>query len=163
MKELNFKPHKSTKDFRKNYKLHDLAEQHGKNLLIQWGFKFIEYGKDKRFEKVWEKGEDKPDLIIEYKDKRALLDWKGKHKSIWLVNKRAIDSYKRWEEKLKTPVIICFFLFNNNNSINKICFALINSHKYQTSKRKEWDKNQTIEFEKDLPLFSKVNLLKFLQ
>lgn len=160
MKDLDFNPHKSTKEFRKNYKLHDLAEIYGKNLLIQWGFKFIEYGKDKRYEKVWEKGEDKPDLLIEYKDKRALLDWKGKHKPVWIVNKRAVDSYKIWEEKLKLPMIICFAVFDASNLLDNIYFASTLMHKYEISKKKEWDKNLTVEFEKDLPLFTKPNLLK---
>ncbi len=108
MKKLDFNPHKSKEAFRNNYKLHDFAEVYGKNLLIQWGFTFHEFGKDKRYEKVWEKGQDKPDLIIEYKGKKALLDWKGKHKNVWLVNKRAVDSYFVWREKLKIPVFVCF-------------------------------------------------------
>ena len=91
MKKLDFNPSKSTDDFRKNYKLHDIAEYNGKNLLTQWGFKCTEFGEDNRYKKVWEKGEDKPDTIISYNDRSALLDWKGKHGSTWLVNERAIS------------------------------------------------------------------------
>ncbi|MCB0732542.1 MAG: hypothetical protein KDC88_16080, partial [Ignavibacteriae bacterium] len=93
MKTLDFKPKKSKEDFRKNYKLHDLAEYHGKNLLTQWGIDFEDFGKDKRYEKVWEKGEDKPDIIAELNGKKFLIDWKGKTKEVFWVNKRAIDSY----------------------------------------------------------------------
>ena len=85
MKELDFKPHKTTEEFRNNYKLHDLAEECGKNLLVQWGIKFDLFGKDRRYEKVWERGKDKPDLIISYKGKEGLLDWKGKHTSRWIM------------------------------------------------------------------------------
>ena len=51
MKNLDFRPSKSTKDFRKNYKLHDIAEYNGKNLLVQWGFKCTEFGEDNRYKK----------------------------------------------------------------------------------------------------------------
>ena len=37
MKGLDFRPAKSKEEFRGNYKLHDLAERTGKNLLVQWG------------------------------------------------------------------------------------------------------------------------------
>ncbi len=162
MKNLNFDPHKSTGEFRKNYKLHDFAEVAGKNLLIQWGIKFIDFGMDKRYEKVWEKGEDKPDLFIEYKNKKALLDWKGKHKPVWLVNKRAVDSYNLWHKKLNVPIFICFAVFDDLNNLADFRFAVTNVHKYEISENKEWDKNITVKFEKDLPQFSKVNILKFL-
>lgn len=162
MKDLDFNPHKSTKEFRKNYKLHDLAETHGKNLLIQWGFHFDEFGKDNRYEKVWEKGEDKPDLLIGYKNKSALLDWKGKHKSLWIVNKRAVSAYEKWKKEFDLPVFICFAVFDEHDMIFEIRFACLGSHGYAISAKKEWDKNDTVEFKTDLPVFSKTNILKYL-
>ena len=162
MKDLDFNPHKSTYEFRKNYKLHDLAEAYGKNLLIQWGFNFDEFGKDNRYEKVWEKGDDKPDLMIEYKNKKAFLDWKGKHKPVWMVNKRAVVSYERWKTKYNLPVFICFVVFDVHNLIIEIRFACLGRHGYLISEKKEWDKNDTIEFKTDLPVFSKTNILKYL-
>lgn len=45
MKNLDFKPHKTKNNFYKNYRLQDLAEKHGKNILIQWGFGYEEFGK----------------------------------------------------------------------------------------------------------------------
>ena len=110
MKNLDFNPTKSTDDFRKNYKLHDIAEFNGKNLLTQWGFTCHDFGEDNRYKKVWEKGEDKPDSIISYKDKSALLDWKGKHSSTWLVNERAFKSYQKWSKEFGLPVVIAFFV-----------------------------------------------------
>jgi hypothetical protein len=109
MEDLNFQPHKSKEEFRKNYKLHDLAEQFGKNLLIQWGIKFDIFGKDRRYEKVWEGGKDKPDLIISYKGKEALLDWKGKHNAKWIMNERAYQSYLAWKNKMNMPVLLPSF------------------------------------------------------
>lgn len=162
MKELNFQPHKSTSDFRKNYKLHDAAEIFGKNLLIQWGVRFEEFGRDKRFEKVWEKGKDKPDLIINYKGKKAFLDWKGKHKPVWLVNKRAVESYERWSQLMSIPVLVCFTVFDEERNLTEIKFACIGRHSYTASEKKEWDMNETIEFEPALPEFSKAALLSFL-
>jgi hypothetical protein len=162
LEELDFTPHKSTSDFRKNYRLHDLAENYGKNLLIQWGIKFEEFGKDKRYQKVWEKGKDKPDLLINYKGKKALLDWKAKHKPQWIVNKRAVDSYGGWEKQMRLPVIVCFALFDKEENLLEQRFACIGKHVLKNGSGEAWDKNKTIEFEQVLPLFSKAALIKFL-
>ena len=162
MKNLDFNPSKSTEDFRKNYKLHDLAENVGKNLLTQWGINFSSFGEDNRYTKVWEKGEDKPDLIINYKKKHAFLDWKGKHKEKWLVNERAIKSYEKWSRKFNVPVLISFFVFNDNKELLNRKFALVGYHEYEKSAVKQWDKNRTIEFEDSLPDFNKENLIMSL-
>ena len=162
MKVWDFDPLKSGEEFRHNYKLHDLAESQGKRMLKDWGFTFNDFGMDKRNEKVWEKGEDKPDLIMSYNGRRALLDWKGKHKSVWLINKRAFISYRTWMKKFGVPVFVCFFVFDNLNAIQDIRFACIGRHSFLESKGKEWDKNATVEFEMDLPEFTKENMLSFI-
>jgi Holliday junction resolvase len=161
MKDLKFKPAKSKEDFRNNYKLHDLAEYHGKNLLTQWGIDFDDFGKDKRYEKVWEKGEDKPDIIAKFDDKKFLIDWKGKSKEAFWVNKRAIDSYINWSEKLNMPIVICFFLFENNQLKDRR-FALVTMHKYEEIFSKAWDKNEVVKFNEELPILTKSNLIKIL-
>ena len=162
MKNLDFNPSKSTKDFRKNYELHDIAEFHGKNLLTQWGFKCSDFGEDNRYKKVWEKGADKPDTIISYKEKSALLDWKGKRGARWFVNERAINSYKKWSVEFGLPIIIAFFVIDDEKKIIKRNFAILNKHLYKTSSGKQWDKNITIEFQNDIPAFTKANLLEIL-
>ena len=163
MKILDFNPHKTKKDFYKNYRLHDLAEKHGKNLLIQWGVGYEEFGKDLRNEKVWEKGKDKPDLIIKYKNKSGLLDWKGKHDSVWKINKRAFDSYLFWGKKLNLSIIIAFVVFDEKDTFLDFRFAVLNIHKHLISDKKEWDKNKTVVFEDELPSFTKVNLIKAIE
>lgn len=160
MKELDFQPHKSTEEFRKNYKLHDIAEECGKNLLIQWGIKFDLFGKDRRYEKVWEKGKDKPDLIVSYKGKDGLLDWKGKHTSKWIMNERAYQSYLDWKNKMNMPVFIAFFLFDEKESLMKNRLAVVGVHKPKISSTKEWDKNKTVEFDNSLPAFIKSEILR---
>ncbi|MEE9431813.1 MAG: hypothetical protein V3V16_12270 [Melioribacteraceae bacterium] len=162
MKTLNFKPAKTKNDFRKNYKLHDLAEYHGKNLFSQWGIDFNEFGKDRRYEKVWEKGKDKPDILANYLGIEFLIDWKGKRKPGWWVNKRAVESYKGWSEKLNLKMVICYFVFNESNALQERSFALLNYHKYKELANKAWDKNDVVAFEKDLPKFTKLNLIKTL-
>lgn len=162
MEELDFQPAKSTKDFRENYKLHDFAERTGKDLLVQWGIRFKKFGDDKRFEKLWEKGEDKPDLVITYNNKFGLLDWKGKHSTKWIVNTRAVKAYERWQHKFNVPVIICFISFDEQNCIKDRRFTIINYHKYVYNKHKQWDKNKTVEYKIDLPVFNKENLLKYV-
>ncbi len=162
MKRLDFQPAKSKEEFRSNYKLHDLAERAGKNLLVQWGIDFKMFGEDKRYEKIWEKGEDKPDVIIDYKEKKALLDWKGKHTGTFLVNSRAINSYLRWQKKINIPVIIAFIIFDENNRLIDRRLAFLPVHKFIDSETEQWDKNKTVEFKEELPKFTKENLLKFL-
>ncbi len=162
MKELDFRPHKSTEEFRNNYKLHDLAESYGKNLLVQWGIEFNEFGKDRRYEKVWEKGKDKPDLIISYKGKETMLDWKGKHSPKWLMNERAYNAYLEWKTKMNIPVLVAFFLFDEKDNLLENRFAAIGIHQLNLTKGKEWDKNKTVEFKNSLPSFTKSEILKYL-
>ncbi len=162
MKELNFRPAKSKEEFRNNYKLHDLAERVGKNLLVQWGIEFKEFGEDKRYEKLWEKGEDKPDVIIKYKNNFALLDWKGKRTKMFIVNERAAHAYLKWQKKLEVPVIIAFLLFDDNRNLIDRRFAFLEAHKFISSKSEQWDKNKTVEFDEELPKFTKENLIKYL-
>jgi Holliday junction resolvase len=162
MKKLDFQPTKSKEDFRKNYKLHDIAEYHGKNLFSQWGIDFIDYGKDKRYERVWEKGEDKPDIIAEYNNIKFLIDWKSKTKDTFWVNKRAVDSYENWSRKLSLPIVIAFFVFDKQNNLTDRRFAILNNHKYSVQKDKAWDKNEVVKFSPELPKFTKLNLLNIL-
>ncbi len=162
MEKLNFKPYKSRDEFRDNYKLHDLAEILGKNLLIQWGFEFEEFGKDKRYEKVWESGKDKPDLVISYKGKKALLEWKGKRKCKLIINERAAMAYKEWSKRLELTTFICFAVFDDAYNLQGIRFAVIDFHTFNNSAKREWDKNKTVDFAGELPLFTKANVLKFL-
>jgi hypothetical protein len=162
MEKLNFRPSKSKEDFRRNYKLHDLADFHGKNLLTQWGIKFKEFGMDKRYEAVWEKGKDKPDLVLTINDRKIFLDWKGKNNDKWLVNKRAVEAYHHWKEKYKLPVIIVFFVFDKDQTILFRKFAMLDLHPYTNSVKKQWDKNKTVEFNSPLPEFSRENLIKLI-
>lgn len=162
MEELDFSPAKSKEKFRSNYKLHDLAERTGKNLLVQWAIDFKMFGEDKRYEKLWEKGDDKPDVIIDYKGKQALLDWKGKHTKTFILNTRAIKSYEKWHNKFNIPVIIAFFIFDENNYLTDRRFAFLPVHNFIDSATEQWDKNKTVEFEEDLPKFTKENVIKYL-
>lgn len=162
MKKLDFRPAKSKEEFRSNYKLHDLAERAGKNLLVQWGIEFKDFGEDKRYERLWEKGEDKPDVIIKYKNNFALLDWKGKHSKAFIVNERAAKAYLNWQKKLDVPVIIAFLLFDDDKNLIDRRFAFLEAHKFIPSEHEQWDKNKTVEFGEELPRFTKENLIKYL-
>ncbi len=162
MRKLDFNPAKSTASFRKNYRLHDLAEFSGKNLLTQWGISFKEFGHDNRYKKVWEKGEDKPDVIIKYKGKSAMLDWKGKHKPKWMLNERAIKAYERWSEVYSLPIIVAFFVYDQKQNLLKRKFAFLKTHHYVESNGKQWDKNKTVEFRENLPDFTKANVINYL-
>lgn len=164
MKKLEIDPFKSKEAFRKNYELHDKAAKYGEELLAKWGFKFQEFGKDKRYERVWEKGEDKPDLILIYGNKNvSLLDWKAKRSSRLIVNKRAYDAYKIWMEKFNLPVLIAFCFFDKEEKIEKIEFVNLLYAKVSHRSEKVWDKNMVVEFESKTISFTKENLLKSLR
>ncbi len=162
MKELDFRPAKSKLEFRSNYKLHDLSERVGKNLLVQWGFDFKVFGEDNRYEKLWEKGEDKPDIILTSRGKSALLDWKGKKSKAFLVNERAIKSYEQWKQKLSMPVIIAFLVFDDENKLIDRRCAFLGKHSYSVCESKQWDKNRTVEFKENLPIFNKENIVSYM-
>lgn len=163
MKELDFNPFKSGKEFHNNYKLHDKASFLGESLLTQWGIDFQEFGKDNRFQSVWEKGADKPDLILKYRNFITFLDWKAKHQSIWKMNFRAAASYKRWSDKFNIPVIIAFFVFNDLGELQDRKFAVIGIHNFKLGNNLEWDKNKVVEFDDKLPKFTKLNLTKSMK
>ena len=163
MEKLSFKPFKEKSKFRSNYKLHDHAEFHGNNLLVQWGVSFIPFGEDRRLEKLWEKGNDKPDIIIEYKGKFSLLDWKGKQSNLFLANKRAVESYIRWEEKTGMPVFLAFLVFDEKLNLSDRRIARLGFHNFRESENLQWDKNKTIMFKTDLPKFTKENLIVLMQ
>ena len=65
-------------------------------------------------------------------------------------------------KKLNIPVFVIFFVFNNSNELKEIKFACVGKHSFIESKNKGWDKNSTIEFEIDLPEFTKLNLVNFI-
>jgi len=164
MKKLDIDPFKSKEAFRKNYELHDKAAKYGEELLTQWGFNFQEFGRDKRHERVWEKGEDKPDLILIYENKNiALLDWKAKRTSQLIINKRAYDSYKSWMEKFNLPVLIAFCFFDKEEKIEKFELVNIANAKITQKREKVWDKNIVVEFQSKTISFTKENILKSLR
>lgn len=163
MEELNFRPQKSKESFHANYSLHDLASKTGCNLLVQWGIEFHHFGEDQRYNKVWEKGKDKPDLIITVRDKKALLDWKGKKKNYKWINKRAAESYLDWSSKMDMPAIICFFSFDDKSGLLTRHFAILPTHKFNAVTNKAWDGNEIVSFDEILPEFTKANLLKYLE
>lgn len=163
MEALSFKPFKEKSKFRSNYKLHDLAETHGNNLLTQWGISFIPFGEDRRLEKSWEKGNDKPDIIIEHKGKFSLLDWKGKKSNKFIANKRAIESYIRWEAKTGMPVFLAFIVFDDKFSLCDRRIVRLGFHNFIECELLQWDKNETVMFNEDVPRFTKDNLLMLMK
>ena len=75
----------------------------------------------------------------------------------------ALPIYLLWGEQLNIPIIIAFAVFNKKDSFRDFRFAVLNYHKIKTTGKKEWDKNETVSFKNDLPLFTKSNLIKALE
>src|SRR2546425_1087343 len=101
-----------------NLELSDQAAKIGDTLLRKHGLDPVHFGEDRRNERVWEAGEDRPDRKI-LKDGRpiALLDWKGKTRDYWMVNERAYHGYIHWGEELKIPVYVA--IWSNQSKIGK--------------------------------------------
>jgi len=122
-------------------------------LLRKNGFDPVPFGEDRRNERVWEKGKDKPDRKI-LKNGRgiALVDWKGKSKDYWMINERAYNGYLGWSDKLKLPVYVAIWSFQSGQG------KFIKLPAGTVSKKTEWDRNAVVVFDpkdmkawKDLP------------
>src|SRR6266568_6888370 len=79
LKKLEFDPIKSKRRFLENYELSDRAAQMGDDMLRKSGFDSVPFGEDRRNERVWEMGKDKPDRrILKNGREIALVDWKDR-------------------------------------------------------------------------------------
>lgn len=104
MRQLDFEPIKSTEEFRKNYQMHDKALGILKSYLRQRNFIIINYGPDRRNERVW--GDDKPDLIIWQNGYwLAFIDCKGHSSDKWMLNERAYNTYLNYSKIYQIPII----------------------------------------------------------
>ena len=153
MKELDFNPIKSKRKFLENYELSDRAAQMGDEMLRKNGFTPLSFGEDRRNERVWEVGKDKPDRkILKGRREIALVDWKGKSKDYWMINERAYSAYLGWSKKLKLPVFVAIWSFGSDQG------KFVKLPAGRVSKKKEWDRNPVVVFDlkamkswKDLP------------
>ncbi len=133
-----------------NYELSDRAAKMGDELLRANGFDPVPFGEDRRNERVWEVGKDKPDRKI-VKDGReiALLDWKGKGKDYWMINLRAYNGYLAWSIKFRLPIYVAIWSFESDQG------KFIRLPAGTLSKRTEWDRNAIVKFDpKDMKPWS---------
>ena len=154
MKELDFEPIKTREIFLKNYALHDIASKIGDELLKTRGFEVREFGMDRRYERVWEAGEDKPDRIVLRGGKPVcLIDWKGKSSHKYILNQRAYDSYRKVSKRSCIPCWVIFFIIRREEGrIDDVKCVEVNSAKV-TKIYKEWNGNAVVQFSQD-SLFS---------
>lgn len=114
----------------------------GDDMLRENGLDPIPFGEDRRNERVWEAGKDKPDRkIVRAGRDIALLDWKGKSRDYWMVNQRAYDAYMKWGAKLRLPVYVAIWSFETNTG------KFIKLPAGRVSKTTEWDRNPVIIFD----------------
>jgi hypothetical protein len=134
--------------FQKNYRLHDLAQKFGEECLKEWGIEFHSFGEDKRKEKVWEAGKDKPDVVI-LRDgvEIGLLDWKGKRRHDWKMNERAYDAYAQWGEEKHLKVFVAMAVIDlDTSALRAFKFIQIPCPDAIAAIRHEWDKNRVVVF-----------------
>ncbi len=142
LKKLDFDPLKSKRKFLENYELSDRAAQKGDELLRANGFDPVPFAEDRRNERVWEAGKDKPDRkIVRNGRALALIDWKGKSGDYWMMNERAYNSYLEWSNKLKLPVYVAIWSFQTDQG------KFIKLPAGRLSKGAEWDRNAVVIFD----------------
>ena len=125
-----------------NYSISDEAAKIGDDLLESKGLESVAFGEDRRFERVWEAGQDKPDRIITLDGREiALLDWKGKKRDDWMINERAYRSYIAWGQRLGLPVYVAIWSAESNAG------KFIKLPAKTLSKSKMWDKNWVVVFD----------------
>ncbi len=145
MKDLDFKVIKDENKFLENYDLSDRAAAIGDALLRKNGLEPIPFGEDRRHERVWEAGKDKPDRKILKKGREiALVDWKGKSKDYWMMNERAYNGYLEWGIKLTLPVYVAIWSFQTEQG-RFVKLPLVG-----LSRTKQWDKNVVVVFDPKL-------------
>ena len=71
----------------------------------------------------------------------ALVDWKGKSKDYWMINERAYKGYLECSSKLKLPVYVAIWAFQNNRG------KFIKLPAGKVSKKTEWDRNAVVIFD----------------
>jgi len=113
----------------------------GDDLLRKNGFDPVPFGEDRRTERVWEVGKDKPDRkIVKAGREIALLDWKGKSRDHWMINRRAYNAYLEWGIKLKLPVYVAIWSFQSKMG------KFVRLRLGMGSTATEWDRNAVIIF-----------------
>ena len=151
MKKLDIPVAKSRAEFHRNYELHTLAQEIGERWLRRWGFEVERFGEDARYRRVWEAGADKPDAIILHRGVPvALVDWKAKATAHWWMNRRAYQSYLRWEQKRALPAFVVFALFDRaKRKLLTIRFVPLAGAPVVSRRRKTWDRNVVVEIPDD--------------
>ncbi len=141
MKKLDFDVIKSREKFLDNYQSSDKAAEIGDALLRKHGFEPVPFGEDRRNERVWEAGKDKPDRkIFKNGHELALLDWKGKNGDYWMINERAYRGYLEWAASLGLPVYVAIWSFKSNDG------KYIKLPPKSIMKKEQWDNNIVVEF-----------------
>lgn len=143
MKPLDFNVIKPIKKFHENYSLHDIASYYGDEILKKNGYNPVEFGEDRRYERVWEEGKDKPDReVLKNIVLLCLLDWKGKTGEDFEINKRAYESYLRISNRIGVPCWVVMFVIEDKKNVdfNKVhCFNL--NEISPIDEKEEWDRN----------------------
>ncbi len=151
MEGRDFRVIKSGEQFLRNYKLHDKSESIGCKILNNYGYATIPFGEDRRYEKVWEAGKDKPDCFIikkEDPDKRKLcmLDWKAKRSDSYKINERAYKSYIEIIGKINLKCIIAVAVFKKE-AVSSFKYFLLPDEDLIQKRKREWDGNYTVIFD----------------
>lgn len=149
----DFDVRKTEKDFLRNYDLHDIAENEGNRVLRDLGYELHQFGEDRRYERVWEAGNDKPDKIVTKKNDTkeiCLLDWKGKkYTREYMMNERAFKSYMRISKSMDLPVVVCMARINGI-ILDFVYFILSND--IVIERKKAWDDNIVVILSNDRAL-----------
>ncbi len=162
MKQQNPDRQKKLEELKNKFKLREKSDSYLKNLFIQWGIHFSKIEDDKEYSKMLERNKEKPNLLVEYRGKKVVVDFISKHDPVWIVDKLTVKNYNAWIEKLNLPLLVVFFAFDERDSLVDKRVAKLGTHVYVDSNNGESNGKQCVEFTDELPGFDKVNMLKLL-
>ena len=70
------------------------------------------------------------------------MDWKGKNKKFFGMNKRAYDSYLKWSEELELPIFCVIVIKPGEIKVAELPQDIISS-------KREYDANITVKFKEE--------------
>lgn len=107
MTNLPFEPKKTTGQFLTNYQKHDRAKQIATGFFLSHAIKVIDYGDDRRYERVYFEDKARPDALLWKPELQlAFADFKGHDNYNWMLNKRAYESYIKLSNEYELPAFI---------------------------------------------------------
>lgn len=146
MHSRDFDVIKTREEWLEQYDKHDILQKEACPWLLDNGFEILTEGDDRRYEEVWEAGDDTPDFRLRCPTgEQVYVDWKSKtfRDVIGWINQRSYHSYQRTEY----PVFVGFGLVDEDegNLLYKLFCDLDRAD--TVDEGEQWDKNDVYDLQ----------------